>query len=340
LKDRPLAAVQARCREAIALAQRHGWSTDWIIAPALITLAAAMAWTGEFDEGERWLCRAAEVLGTDTAPDIGLLVKMVSGMLRAARGRHREALEEFIAAESLRSRLAGPQTLASQVTGWMLATRARAGQVSEARAALAALPDDRAGGGEIAVAEAVICLADGDPAGALIALKGVLDDTAPVAGYATVLEAHLLAGLAHRELGDHRTANQAAERALELAEPDRLVLPFVLSGSLELLEALPRHETAHAALLADILDILRGSSGTPSQDPAPLSGTLSATELRVLRYLPTNLSRPEIASELCVSLNTVGTHMRNIYAKLQARDRSSALQRARELRLLSPRPTR
>ena len=55
----------------------------------------------------------------------------------------------------------------------------------------------------------------------------------------------------------------------------------------------------------------------------------------MLRYLPTNLSRPEIASELSVSPNTVNTHLRSIYAKLGVRDRSSAVQRARELRLLS-----
>ena len=55
----------------------------------------------------------------------------------------------------------------------------------------------------------------------------------------------------------------------------------------------------------------------------------------MLGYLPTNLSRPEIASELSVSLNTVSTHIRSIYAKLQVRDRSSAVQRARKLRLLS-----
>jgi LuxR family transcriptional regulator, maltose regulon positive regulatory protein len=69
---------------------------------------------------------------------------------------------------------------------------------------------------------------------------------------------------------------------------------------------------------------------------APLPAEeLSLGELRVLRYLPTNLSRPEIASELSVSVNTVNTHVRSIYAKLGARDRSSAVQRARELRLLS-----
>ena len=56
---------------------------------------------------------------------------------------------------------------------------------------------------------------------------------------------------------------------------------------------------------------------------------LSPSELKVLRYLPTNLSRPEIASELSLSVNTVSTHVRNIYAKLGASDRSSAVQRAR-----------
>jgi DNA-binding NarL/FixJ family response regulator len=53
----------------------------------------------------------------------------------------------------------------------------------------------------------------------------------------------------------------------------------------------------------------------------------------VLRYLPTNLSRHEIADELSVSVNTVGAHLSRIYAKLGANDRSAAVRRARELRL-------
>jgi LuxR family maltose regulon positive regulatory protein len=112
-------------------------------------------------------------------------------------------------------------------------------------------------------------------------------------------------------------------------------------GAGELLEALPRHQTAHAALRSDILDVVHGASlAANDQPPSPPTDELSPTELRVLRYLPTNLSRPEIASELSVSVNTVNTHVRNIYAKLQARDRSSAVQRARELRLLSTGRTR
>jgi len=335
------ATTQRRCREAITLAERYGWGTEPVIAPALMTLAGTMVWLGEFDEGERWLQRTRQALQTDTGPDIWLLLHQTAGILHAGRGRHHEALEEFSAAEDLAPQLAGSQALASQMTGWLLATQARLGLPGEARAALAALDDERASSGEIRNARAVICLAEGDPAGALGALHDVLDGTAPVLGYVTVVEAHLLAGLAHRELGDQRAANQAAEHALALAESDRLVLPFAMTGSAELLEALPRHETTHAALLADILDVLHGSSPAAKKpSSSPPTEELSPGELKVLRYLPTNLSRPEIASELSVSLNTVSTHIRSIYAKLQVRDRSSAVQRARELRLLAASRTR
>jgi LuxR family maltose regulon positive regulatory protein len=62
--------------------------------------------------------------------------------------------------------------------------------------------------------------------------------------------------------------------------------------------------------------------------------TLSPAELKVLRYLPTNLPRHQIAEELFVSPHTVSTHLRRIYMKLGVSDRSSAVRRARELRLL------
>jgi LuxR family maltose regulon positive regulatory protein len=335
------ATTQRHCREAITLAEKYGWGTEPVIAPALMMLAGTMVWTGELDEGERWLQRTERALQTDTGPDIRLLLHQTAGVLDAGRGRHYEALDEFSAAEHLASQLADSHALASRVTGWMLATQARLGMTGEARAALAALDDERANSGEIRNARGVICLAEGDPAGALGVLQDVLDGTAPVIAYATVVETHLLAGLAHRQLGDQRAANQAAERALALAESERLVLPFAMTGSAMLLEALPRHQTEHAALLADILDVLHGSSpAAKEQSSLPPAEELSAGELRVLRYLPTNLSRPEIAGELSVSLNTVSTHLRSIYAKLQVRDRSSAVRRARELRLLAAGRTR
>jgi LuxR family transcriptional regulator, maltose regulon positive regulatory protein len=335
-KIEPFATTRRRCREAIALAEQHGWGAEPVIAPAIVNLAGTFIWAGEFDEGERWLRRTAHAVETDTGPVIRLLLHLATGILLAGRRRHREALAEFVAAEHLQAQLEGTHALAGQLTSWRLAAQARLGQLSEARASLAALDAELAGSGEIGDARAIICLAEGNPAAALAAVQDVVNGTAPVVGYVTVVEANLLAALAHRALGDLRAATAAAERALALAEPDRLVLPFATTGTLELLEAIPRHLTAHAALLSDILDVIRGSAIAPG-DESSLAEIehLSPSELRVLRYLPTNLSRPEIASELSVSVNTVNTHIRNIYAKLQAQDRSSAVQRAREMRLLS-----
>jgi len=335
-KIEPFATTRQRCREAIALAEQHGWGAEPVISPALVNLAGALIWTGEFDEGDHWLRRAARAVETDTGPVIRLLLHIGTGALLAGRRRLSEALAEFIAVEHLQAQLEGSHALAGQLTSWRLATQARLGQLSEARASLVALEPGLAGSGEIDNARAAICLAEGDPAAALTPVQRVLGGVAPVIGYVTVVEAHLLAALAHRELGDQRAATAATESALALAEADRLILPFAMTSSLEQLEAMPKHETAHAALLTDILDVMRGSSISPGNELSLAEiEQLSPSELRVLRYLPTNLSRREIASELSVSVNTVNTHIRNIYAKLQAQDRSSAVQRAREMRLLS-----
>jgi LuxR family maltose regulon positive regulatory protein len=215
----------------------------------------------------------------------------------------------------------------------------RLGMADEARATLSAFsagPEHRGAIDAIDNARAVICLADGDPASAVDALRDIRDTSTPGVPAFTLVEAHLLAGTAHLQLGDRDAAAAAAEAALAAAEPDRLIFPFALTGATELLDALPRHRTAHGALLADILDVLQGTSA-PSSDREPLSQAeqLSPSELRVLRYLPTNLTRPDIARELRVSINTVNTHVRNVYFKLGAHDRSSAVRRARELRLLS-----
>jgi LuxR family maltose regulon positive regulatory protein len=60
----------------------------------------------------------------------------------------------------------------------------------------------------------------------------------------------------------------------------------------------------------------------------------------VLRYLPTNLSTPEIARELSLSINTVRTHTRHVFAKLGVHRRTDAVTRARALGLLTPSPCR
>jgi LuxR family transcriptional regulator, maltose regulon positive regulatory protein len=325
------ALARQRCAAAIALAARHGWDAEPVIAPALATLAGILIWTGEFDHGAQWLDRAERATRAEGEPGIRLLVRLIAAIRHAARGHHRQALAEFVAAGEVQALMVGEHALATRVTAWTITTQARCGLVDQARTALAALDDRQAAAGEIRNAAAVIRIAEQDPAAARRELRTVLDGTAPVNPHLTLVEAHLLDAMACRDLDDQRAALAAVERALDLAERDRLILPFAMTGGWELLAAL--RETSHAALVTDILDATRG--GAPAA-PTPLPAEeLSPSELRVLRYLPTNLTRPEIAGELTISLNTVNTHIRRIYAKLGATDRSAAVQRGRELRLLS-----
>ena len=95
-----------------------------------------------------------------------------------------------------------------------------------------------------------------------------------------------------------------------------------------------RDGTAHRAIVGELLDVLAGRAPAP-RSAAPLLEPLSEREQTLLRYLPTTLSNREIAAELFVTTNTVKTHLRSIYRKLDVAHRRDAVDRARDLRLLS-----
>jgi LuxR family maltose regulon positive regulatory protein len=127
------------------------------------------------------------------------------------------------------------------------------------------------------------------------------------------------------------------ERALDLAEPEGALGAFLLHPAPDLLERHARHRTTHASLLTEVRSLLAGRTPiSAATAPQRLLEPLRDSELRVLRYLPSDLTAPEIAAELYVSLNTVKTHMRNLYAKLGTHRRHEAVERARALGLLAP----
>jgi LuxR family maltose regulon positive regulatory protein len=193
-------------------------------------------------------------------------------------------------------------------------------------------------------------LAQSDPQAATAALAPVLDGSAPVNNLGWMTQAFLLEAIARDELGDPAATGRALESALDLAESDGAVFAFVLSPAPQLIERHARHRTAHASLIAKILGLLSpgpdGGVGGPLVSRGGLGGIvpprpalrdpLTDSETRVLRYLPTNLPSPEVASELSLSVNTVRTHMRHLYEKLGAHSRTEAVDRARALGLLAP----
>jgi LuxR family transcriptional regulator, maltose regulon positive regulatory protein len=334
---RSLALARQRCREAIAIAETHGWATDPIAGLALTTMASADAAQGRFDEGRRWLERADLSTRVELDPAAALFSHFVRGELLVGEGRLGEALGEFRAAERLQDVLSTTHALTGPARVSIAQTQLRMGDSTGARATLTRLTDRDHQFGEARAAIAALRLAEGDQRAAIEAVAPVLDGTAPVIRAGTAIQALMLDAVARDQLGDRVTAERDIERGLDLAEPDSLLFPFIVAPARDLLERHPRHRTAHAMLLADLLTVLGGATlAARPRESATAPESLSESELRVLRFLPSNLSAGEIAGQLYVSTSTVKTHMRHIYEKLDVHRRTEAVDRARELGLLGP----
>jgi LuxR family maltose regulon positive regulatory protein len=333
----PLPLSLELSERAIAIAEEHGWTNQSMTTGAFAMAGMALVRMGRFAEAERHLDRAEECLRAAADPGTEVVLQHARGMLRFGEGRFDEALAEFARAQGLERLLASEHVFTVDVRGRALQVRVRMGDTETAGLALAELGPQQRNRAAMRIALAALELEQGNPEGTAEALAPVIDGSAPAlsARWARV-EALLLDATARDRLGDRRAAEEALEAALELAEPDGLILPFMLWPSRELLERHPRHRTAHATLISTILDALAGRSSPQRGPAAPLREELSEAELRVVRYLPSNLTASAIASELVVSTNTVRTHMRHIYAKLDAHSRSEAVARARELGLVAP----
>jgi LuxR family maltose regulon positive regulatory protein len=241
------------------------------------------------------------------------------------------------AAERLAGHLAAPHYLTTPARALRLHALVRLGETERAERVLAGLGKPDRDRGEMHIALAALRLAQDDPHAATVALAPVLDGSAPLVRRTWAVAAFALEAIARDALGDTGAAERALERALDLAEPEGALWYFLLRPAPDLLERHARHRTTHASLIAEILSLLAARRlASPPAGRQPLREPLRESEIRVLRYLPTNLSAPEIASELHVSRNTVKTHMRNLYTKLGTHGRAEAVERARALGLLAP----
>jgi LuxR family maltose regulon positive regulatory protein len=311
---------------------------------AYAQFAIVMLFQGRLDEAEPWLKRAEQTLRTEVEPAAGMILRYARGVLELARGRYQEALAAFQAAEKLAKVLITPHTHVTSIRSRMLATLVRLGQTGRAEQVLAELDEGERVSAEMRIAAAALRLATGDPQVATDALAPVLDG--PVSGALRVqtVTALLLAARARDALGDQATAGRVLERALDVTDSNGILLPFLLDPVPVLLERHRRSGTAHPVLISKILDLLRrpaGAAPPPGSQPRwPLSRgldeQLTDSETRVLRYLPTHLTVHDIANELFLSVNTVNTHRRHLYAKLGVHSRHEAVDRARALGLLAP----
>ncbi len=161
------------------------------------------------------------------------------------------------------------------------------------------------------------------------------------------LEALLLRGQMHAALGDGKADLGASRsdyvRALELAEPEGIVSIFVEEGSplAEALASLLAQNQLGSVQRGYVKNILgafassRTSLVLPAETgPVALIEPLTDRELDVLRLMAEGLKYAEIAEGLFVSLNTVRSHVKAIYGKLDVNNRTQAIERARQLQIL------
>lgn len=156
------------------------------------------------------------------------------------------------------------------------------------------------------------------------------------------LEMQLTMALAAAALKDTAKAKDALCKALTLAQPHNFQRTLLNAGQevAEMLRSLLR-ELKDDALIIYVRNLLLAfaeakapEAEMPPVDAALLIEPLSSQERRVLRLLAADLSYPEIANELVVSLNTIKTHVKNIYGKLDVHSREEAAQLARQLHLV------
>ena len=344
------ARAAERSRQAIELARRHGWTDEPAAGQAYVVLADTLAWQGRPEEAEAWIGRAERTVRPEAEPATALAVYYVRGLAELITGRDHEALAAFRAAERLAGLLAAPHLLVARVRAQLLHTLARIGETERAEHTLAVLSEQDREPGEVRIAVAALRLAQDDPHAATAALAPVLAGSAPVNSRTWLPQAFVLEAIARDALGDPAAAGRAMERALDLAEPDGTLSAFLLHPAPGLLERHARDCAKHAALVAEILgllparherpggpgDVITGRTGGPRGSAPRLAEPLSQAEIRVLRYLPTNLSAPEIARELSVSVHTVRTHIRHVCGKLGAHGRTEAVAWARTLGVLAP----
>lgn len=179
-----------------------------------------------------------------------------------------------------------------------------------------------------------------------LALLDRLFEAAEAGGRTGIVnEVLLLQALAHQARGRLSLALVSLERVLGQAEPEGYLRLFLDEGA-PLAELLG--EAAQRGILPEQVSRLRrafrpaATAGADPPQPAmpradmpqAAGEALSERELHVLRLLATDLTGPEIARELYLSLNTVRTHTRHIFGKLSVNSRPAAVRRAEELDLL------
>ncbi len=323
-----LGRAERKAMAALTVSERYSLPQPSGFGVARLVLAAVAV-----DRGELRLARAHLDAAADARPAMRDPVTeagraLATARLLLARGDTRAALaaaEPAVAAD-----VASPWAEGNTALVASAAHLAR-GRPEAAAELLHAVPGHQP---VCAVGEARARLAAGTPLVAIELLDG-LHPESPT-GPAVTVRALLVRAEAAHAMGDPAAVRRLVAQALHEARRERLRRPFAEAGAWlrPLLDTAPLRGLAAGWLTPD-------PAGTPSpagpprpEDRPPVVEELSGRERDVLRGLDRMMSTEEIAADLCLSVNTVKTHLKSVFRKLAVNRRNDAVRRARELRLL------
>jgi LuxR family maltose regulon positive regulatory protein len=323
---------------AVVLAEHRGWARSEPAGAAYCVQAAVAIQRGRHDDAQRFVARASEALHATRDRPLRAVHALNRSFLLRDGGDPEAALGVLQAAREEVGDWPLLAALDDQLFAQETLLRTALGEPEAGRALLERAERETATSIAVANAIARLRLLDGEPDAARDALAPHLESDGGAAGrggspVSTRAEAWLLDALALDALAEHSGAARSLERSLDLAEPAGLRRPILEHGNLvrPLLHRHARHGTAHPAIVRDALDTIEHGGRERSRPIAILlAEPLSERDQAFLRYLPTMMSNHEIAGELFVSVNTVKTHLKAIYRKLDASGRREAVQRGRE----------
>jgi LuxR family maltose regulon positive regulatory protein len=153
-----------------------------------------------------------------------------------------------------------------------------------------------------------------------------------------MLEAEILQALLYHAQGKSEASRKSLTRALERAYPTRVMRPFLTVGETLIQLLQQSRKTMKSPELLEFVDQLLHRSDPASAKVTSGAELLSPREREVLQLLPKDMTVEALAEELYISVNTARSHIKNIYAKLDVHSRHQAVDRARNLNLITPPP--
>ena len=327
-----LVAVRDACLAATATAAENGWQASvWsILASAVLGFTELQR--AEPVEAGHIAAAALEACSVQTSPPLRFALQVIQGAAQCDCGHELDGLGAMQRARSeLGDRQVTPALLAAAA---LLESRAALdlGHLTAARTVRGWLSERTSPCAEIELVRAWTAAAEGHGQQARALLRPVLEGTEPALLPHTPVEAWLLEAGLCLIAGERAAARHALLTSLDLARPIDALRPFAMAGP-QVRALLAAQQGSFGA--SNTVAARAITAATAIHARTPTAPALSERELAVLTMLPSLLPLGDIAADLTVSVNTVKSHVRAIYAKLGVSSRRAAVLAAHENGLLT-----